>query len=159
MRKPRRKTDYIVIHSADTPKGMDIGRAEIDRWHRRRGFLEIGYHYVIRIDGTVEPGRIPDSVVGAHVKGFNYKSIGICLVGGAQKEGEGRPEDLFFPEQLTSLEKLAISLLASYPGALLAGHRQFESGKLCPGFSVPAWAQVRGFPAYQEVAGFSEVSI
>jgi N-acetylmuramoyl-L-alanine amidase len=84
-----REIDLIVIHCAYTSPKMDIGVKEIDEWHRARGWNQIGYHYVVRRDGTVEHGRSVKTV-GAHVKGFNAKSIGVCLVGGTM---EGRDED------------------------------------------------------------------
>ena len=75
----RKKTDYIFIHCSATKPSMDTDAKEIDRWHRARGFLKIGYHFVIKRDGTKEIGReLMES--GAHVKSYNHKSIGICLM-------------------------------------------------------------------------------
>ena len=76
----RESTEYIMIHCAATRADMDIGAADIDRWHRQRGWRKIGYHYVIRRNGEVETGRDMDAV-GAHCKGMNDKSVSICLVG------------------------------------------------------------------------------
>ena len=86
--KPRSKTEYIVIHCADTYETMDIGAEDIRKWHvEERGWSDIGYHKVIRRDGTVETGRDID-VSGAHAAGFNSVSIGVCLVGGRGEDDE-----------------------------------------------------------------------
>jgi hypothetical protein len=76
-----RDIDQLVVHCAATRPDQDIGVAEIDAEHRAQGWDCIGYHYVIRRSGILEKGR-PDSQVGAHVKGHNAFSLGICLVGG-----------------------------------------------------------------------------
>ena len=70
-----------MVHCAYTTATMDIGAKDIDRWHREKGWLGCGYHKVIRRDGTVEDGR-PMNKAGAHVRGINRQSIGICLAGG-----------------------------------------------------------------------------
>ena len=72
----RRKIDLIIIHCSATREGQDIGRDEIDKMHRQRGWREIGYHHVVRIDGTIEEGRDEDKI-GAHTKGHNKHSIGV----------------------------------------------------------------------------------
>jgi len=123
--------DKIVIHCADTPAGMDIGRDEIDRWHKERGWNKIGYHWVIRLDGTAERGR-PESRQGAHVKGHNRDSIGVCLVGG--KGGFN-----FTRAQMKTLDRLCDKLAKSYPNAEFMGHRDLDRGKTCPNFDVKAW--------------------
>ena len=132
----RRRTDRIVIHCADTPAHMDIGAEEIRAWHRLRGFSDVGYHFVIRRNGEVERGR-PENAVGAHVQGWNSRSVGICLVG-------GKPEANFTPAQWESLERLVRDLQRRYPAAEVAGHRDLNSGKRCPCFDVRVWLD--GFP-------------
>lgn len=82
--------DTIIIHCSATRAGQNITAADIDCWHRARGFWSIGYHYVIRLDGTIEPGR-DVTLDGAHCMGWNQRFIGICYVGGLDKEG--RPAD------------------------------------------------------------------
>lgn len=134
-----REVDTIVIHAADTPPSMDIGRDEIDKWHRKRGFLMIGYHYVIRRDGTLEYGR-PLEQVGAHVRGHNATSIGICLVGGMSEKEKGKPqvpEANFTRAQWDTLRALLRKLKeALYPNAEVRGHNEFDSSKACPTFDV-----------------------
>ena len=71
-----RNINLIIVHCSATPEGRDVSVADIDRWHRERGFDGIGYHYVVYIDGSVHEGR-PLNKVGAHCKGHNAHSIGI----------------------------------------------------------------------------------
>ena len=75
------KTKYITLHVSATKEGVDIGRDEIDRWHKNKGWSMIGYHYVIQLDGTIEIGR-PESKMGSHVRGYNKNNIGVCIIGG-----------------------------------------------------------------------------
>ena len=130
-----RKIDLIVIHCAATKPNQDIGRAEIDRWHRERGWLGIGYHFVIRRNGKVENGR-PLEKAGAHVQGLNANSIGICLVGGLNAKGQPAPE--FTAEQWDALETLVRTLKKQFPNARIAGHNEFAA-KACPSFNVQEW--------------------
>ena len=133
----RKKTTAIVVHCSATQPKQDIGAAEIERWHRQRSFLAIGYHYVIRRDGTVELGR-PDDTVGAHVEGHNSTSVGICLVGGV--DAKLKPQDNFTAEQYAALHDLLVEVKAKYPEAEILGHRDFPGvDKACPSFDVKDW--------------------
>ena len=100
----RQRTDYIIIHCSATPPNMDVNAKEIDRWHRQKGWLGIGYHYVIKRDGTREVGR-KLSEAGAHCIAYNHKSVGICLVGGVDVAG-GKAENNFTPEWISICEGL-----------------------------------------------------
>lgn len=132
-----RQIDHLVVHCSATPPTADIGRKEIDRWHRERGWLMIGYHFVIRRDGTVETGRLVERV-GAHVEGHNKHSIGICLVGGI--DAKGKPENNFTHEQFKALRELLFGLLSYCPEATVLGHRDFPGvAKACPSFDVGGW--------------------
>lgn len=132
-----RPVEYIVIHCAATPPSSDIGVKEIDAMHRKRGFSSCGYHYVIRRNGQVETGR-PESKVGAHVKNFNSRSIGVCLVGGLNDKHKAAPE--YTQQQWDSLLKLVRELCTKYPSAEILGHRDFpEVNKACPCFDVADW--------------------
>ena len=123
----------IIVHCADTSEGRDVRAAEIKRWHtKERGWNDIGYHYVIALDGTIEPGR-PIEVAGAHCTGHNADSIGICYVGGCDKSM--KPKDTRTPEQKASLITLLKYLVTKYPGAKIYGHRDFSS-KACPSFDA-----------------------
>lgn len=128
-----RKIKQIIIHCSDTPEGRDDRAKDIDRWHKQRGFDEIGYHYVIDLDGTIEAGRELEKV-GAHCKGYNVESIGICYIGGADKKSL-KPRDTRTDEQKASLLLLLRYLKSRYPEAVVYGHRDF-SDKPCPCFDA-----------------------
>lgn len=136
--KSRDKTDYIAIHCSATKPSQDIGAADIDRWHRAKGWNGIGYHFVIRRDGTIEKGR-PANTVGAHVENFNAISVGICMVGGLD-EATGKSQDNFTPDQYVSLLATVKDLKKAYPKATVQGHRDFPKvAKDCPCFDAKAW--------------------
>lgn len=128
-----RKIKAIVVHCAYTPPSMDIGAETIRQWHvKDNGWRDIGYHWVIRRNGNLEPGR-DESVAGAHVGGHNANTIGVCLIGG-MKEGGG--EDCNFTyKQYNTLHSLLHELKARYPGAEITGHRDYAS-KACPCFDA-----------------------
>lgn len=136
MTASRTITD-LVVHCSATPNGRPVTAADITRWHKQRGFRTIGYHYVIRVDGSVETGR-PEAQIGAHVEGHNAKSIGICMVGGT--DDKGRPNGEFAKVQFTSLSALLTDLRKRFPKARILGHRDFPNvAKACPSFDVRAW--------------------
>jgi N-acetyl-anhydromuramyl-L-alanine amidase AmpD len=145
----RRKTDFIVVHCSASGPDSDIGVDEIDQWHKDRGWDGIGYHAVIRRSGEIEFGRHFD-VAGSHVKGQNYRSVGLCLVGGVDERGE--PENNFTHDQFESLRALLDMLQRAYPNAAVLGHRDLSPDldgdglvseaewlKDCPCFSVRDW--------------------
>ena len=76
-----RKITEIIVHCTATPEGRQVSVADVDSWHRRQGLSSIGYHYLVGIDGAVGRGR-PETAVGAHCRGHNACSIGVCYVGG-----------------------------------------------------------------------------
>lgn len=138
-----RKVDKLIIHCSDTYAEMDIDGATIRGWHvDERGWSDIGYHFVIRRDGTVELGRDLDKdgdvyeEIGAHVKGWNKNSIGICMVGG--RGDDDKPESNFTDDQWRSLETVLKIIRADYPGAIIYGHNEFAD-KACPSFDVQKW--------------------
>ena len=142
--KKRNRTDFIVIHASATKTTMDIGAAEIRKWHTSpdkndpsKPWQDIGYHYVIRRDGTLEDGRDLNTV-GSHVAGYNSRSVGICLVGGVSDTG--RSENNFTKEQFQTLETLVKKLTKVWPHAIVQGHRDFPNVKKdCPCFDVRDW--------------------
>ncbi|MEO1104545.1 MAG: peptidoglycan-binding domain-containing protein [Pseudomonadota bacterium] len=130
-----RKIDLIVVHCAATPDGREVSAAEVDRWHRARGFRKIGYHRLVHLDGMVSVGR-QDSEVGAHVRGWNAHSLGVCYVGGV--DHAGRPKDTRTDAQKQALEDVIREWLNTYPGIKrIAGHSEFAA-KACPSFDVKA---------------------
>ena len=133
-----RRITEIIIHCSATEAGRDFTAADIDRWHRQRGFKCIGYHYVIRLDGTIEEGR-PVSEIGAHCKGHNAHSIGICYVGGLRSSNGSRliPADTRTSAQKQSLSSLVSRLSSEYPTATIHGHNEYAP-KACPCFDAAA---------------------
>ncbi|WP_202932364.1 N-acetylmuramoyl-L-alanine amidase [Vreelandella alkaliphila] len=125
---------YLTIHCAATTAAMDIGVAEIREWHLARGFRDVGYHYVIRRDGTLERGR-PENQTGAHVGGYNSGNLGICMVGGVASDGR-TPEDNFTEAQWAELDRLLTELHGRYPEAIIMGHNGFPGHETrgCPCF-------------------------
>ena len=135
----RSSTDYIVVHCTATRPSMDIGRVEVDAWHRHRGFLGIGYHYIIRRDGLLETGRDSEDV-GAHARGFNSRSISVSIVGGVTEGDVTISEDNFKDEQWVTLKALVERLTELYPDAVVLGHRDLPNvSKDCPSFDVKQW--------------------
>lgn len=122
----------IIIHCSDTPFGKDFRASDIDAWHKQRGFACIGYHFVVRLDGSIDIGR-DLSLVGAHCLGHNACSIGICYIGG--RDADGKPADTRTPAQKESLLKLVDMLMCIYPHLSVYGHNEF-SDKACPCFDV-----------------------
>ena len=137
------QVEYLVVHCSATPATADIGAKDIDRWHREQGYFSIGYHYVIRRNGTVETGR-PLDQPGAHARGYNQKSIGVCLAGGVAAD-KRTPENNFTAEQFESLERLLRELKVKFPKAVVIGHGQLPGvAKACPSFDAKGWAEERG---------------
>lgn len=130
--KNNRKITEIIVHCTASRASGKIGASDIDIEHRRRGFRSIGYHYVVRTDGRIEPGR-PETEVGAHCLGHNNHSIGVAYVGGLDRAG--RPADTRTAEQRKSLELLLKELLRKYPHSSIFGHRDFAR-KDCPCFDA-----------------------
>ena len=128
-----RNIDKIIVHCSATPEGRDVQISEIKRWHvGERNWSDIGYHYVILLDGTVEIGRSM-SRNGAHVRGHNKNSVGIAYVGGT--DSAGNPKDTRTLAQKHSLQLLLVFLKSVYPKAGIYGHRDFSS-KACPSFDA-----------------------
>ena len=137
-----RRIDTIVIHCSVTHPGQNIGSETIRRWHTAPNkvggpFSDIGYHFVIRRDGTLEEGR-PIDQVGAHAKGHNKHSIGICMVGGVSKSGH--IEANFTRKQWRTLDRLEAGLRFTFPDAKFIGHRDVPGvTKECPSFDAKAF--------------------
>ena len=128
-----RKIDKIFIHCSATPEGRDIKMETIKSWHvKGRGWRNIGYHFVIELDGTLKVGR-PMEQMGAGVKGHNEHSIHVCYVGGLDKNKN--PKDTRTQAQRETLNTIIGGLLKEYPDASVHGHNEF-SNKACPSFDV-----------------------
>lgn len=155
MSRNRDRTDFIIIHCSATIARQDIGAKTIHGWHMQRGIYSdrglTGYHRIIRRSGLKEIGR-DLLAIGAHALGFNQRSVGICLIGGARKIRPGetpewgedmKSEDNFLLPQMDTLEREVRALLDIWPSALVAGHNAFDKNKGCPSFDVWAWQQAR----------------
>ena len=128
-----RDINKIILHCSATREDQDISTETIRGWHvNERGWSDIGYHYVILLDGTVDKAR-PVERQGAHVRGHNKGSIGICYVGGC--DADMNPKDTRTDLQKDSLTELISYLMDSYEDATLHGHNEFSS-KACPSFDV-----------------------
>lgn len=132
---PRKSTDTIFVHCSATKPTMDIGVREIRQWHKEQGWLDVGYHFVIRRDGTIEEGRDIDAV-GSHVKDHNHNSVGICLVGGVDASNKFAAN--FTPSQMHSLRTLLDDLKVKYPNACTRAHHDVAP-KACPSFDLKRW--------------------
>ncbi len=129
-----RKIEYVAIHCAATKPSMDVPVERIKKWHLKKGWSDIGYHFYITRDGVIHKGRA-EEVVGAHVRGFNSKSIGICYEGGINEAG--RPEDNRTDDQKKSLVYLINIMKRKYKGCIVQGHRDFPGvSKACPSFDA-----------------------
>lgn len=161
--QPARRIDEIIVHCSATPNGAWRTVEDIDAMHAQRGFVRdprvighnqpalksIGYHYVIYTTGAVVIGR-GENEIGAHCKGRNARSIGVCLIG----------TDRYSVEQWAALSQLVVGLQARFDGARVLGHRDCSPDadgdgtveprewlKTCPGFDVAAWLARGMMPA------------
>tara|TARA_R100000479_G_scaffold175136_2_gene125283 strand:+ start:714 stop:1136 length:423 start_codon:yes stop_codon:yes gene_type:complete len=131
-----RKINKIIVHCSATREGQHIDVDTIRDWHTNgRGWSDVGYHYIIYLDGTVHAGR-PVERSGAHTKGHNSNSIGICYIGGVETDGK-TPKDTRTPEQKAAMDNLLFVLADIFDGATIHGHNEFAA-KACPSFDVQA---------------------
>lgn len=129
----------IIVHCSATPEGENFTVDDIRRWHKQRGFTDIGYHFVVYRDGSVHSGR-PLEKSGAHTSGHNTNSIGICYIGGCAprsvKGWNSKAVDTRTPQQKQSLLNLIKELKQKFPGNIkVYGHRDFAA-KPCPSFDA-----------------------
>lgn len=155
LKKSRRRIDYIAIHCTASREGQPLTVEQIRADHKRKGWADIGYHYVVTLDGKVHLGRDVDQS-GAHVTGYNAHSIGIAYVGGLENRpgtayNRLKPKDTRTPAQKAALLSLLLDLRRLYPDARIQGHRDFspdknhngvisvdEYIKACPSFDAKA---------------------
>lgn len=132
------KIDTIVMHYSATYADQDFGVADMDRMHRARVWNGVGYHYVVKRDGTKQVGR-PENVVGAHVAGQNTGKIGICLIGGLDRAtGPNVGVDNRTDAQKRAAAELIRDILTRHPGARVVGHRDLAATQ-CPAYDAAAW--------------------
>lgn len=128
-----REIDKIIVHCTATPEGRETTVEQVTQWHKARGFRTIGYHYLVYLDGSVHAGRAL-SEIGAHCTGQNAHSIGVCYVGGIERNTL-KPKDTRTDAQKVSLRNLVADLQRRFPGATVHGHREFAA-KACPCFDI-----------------------
>lgn len=169
-----RNVDHIIIHTAAVKVPTKVDSNDIDRWHRERGFFGNGYHFILpwhesRIEEFATGYRCrPLNRAGAHVgdcgPGWNARSIGICLVGGLDKNE--KPADNYLPHQWFHLERLVPELIRKYPGiTTVLGHRDLikitnAPPKACPVFEVEEWWKkwVMSRPQNADLVGIKTIS-
>lgn len=138
-----RYINKIIVHCTDTPARRDVSIEDVRKWHTSspplgRGWRNVGYHYLVRLDGSVERG-MPISSAGIHCKGHNAHSIAVCYVGG--RDADGKTADTRTDAQRAALLKLLATLTRMYR-CKIYGHHDFNPAKACPCFD--AQAEYRG---------------
>jgi len=130
-----RKIDKIIVHCSGTPELTDFDVEDIRDWHvNGNSWSDVGYHFIIKLDGAIQDGR-PIKKIGAHVKGKNRSSIGICYIGGMNRDMTNW-EDTRTEKQKESLLKLINDLKERFPNTIVYGHKDFTNKKLCPSFNA-----------------------
>jgi N-acetylmuramoyl-L-alanine amidase len=127
-----RKLTRIILHCTATPDGRHVDVDTIRSWHRKRGWSDIGYHYVIYLDGSVHAGR-DVAKIGAHVAGHNADTIGVVYVGGT--DAGGKAKDTMNDAQQTAFVNLVKHLRDQFGPLTLHGHNEYAA-KACPSFNV-----------------------
>ena len=125
----------IIIHCTATRPNAICTVESIRRYHRSLGWHDIGYHYVIYLDGSVHTGR-PVEQPGAHTEGHNAQSIGIAYVGGL--DADGHAADTRTEAQRLALLQLVKDLKEEHPITSIHGHNEFAN-RACPCFDVQQW--------------------
>jgi N-acetyl-anhydromuramyl-L-alanine amidase AmpD len=133
---------FLTIHCAATPEGRDVKAATIDQWDVAK-FGQVSYHWIVELDGTTVRG-LADDVRGAHVGGKNSGNIGICYVGGMDRQLKAA-KDTRTPAQRAALLQLARSYRQRFPQIIIRGHRDWPGVKKdCPSFDVADWLGKEG---------------
>jgi len=127
-----REIDKIIIHCSATKEGREFNVDDVRLWHKAKGWRDVGYHYVIPLNGDLEVGR-EESEIGSHTYRHNLRSIGVCYIGGLDENS--KPKDTRTDEQKETLRCLIADLMVKYPKAKVYGHYNFSS-KACPSFNV-----------------------
>ncbi|HHZ81284.1 MAG TPA: hypothetical protein EYO58_06105 [Flavobacteriales bacterium] len=132
-----RSLSRIILHCSATPEGRDVSVETIRQWHtdpppQGNGWSDIGYHYVISLDGKISIGR-PVGTQGAHVSGENENSIGVCYIGGL--DSAHNPKDTMTVSQEIAFVELVKSFRCIFGELSIHGHNEYSS-KACPSFSV-----------------------
>ena len=153
IKKSKRTITDIVIHCTATRAWQDFSADDIRRMHKAQGWADIGYHYVVRLDGTIEPGRDVDKI-GAHVSGHNVNSIGVVYVGGL--DNQGKAKDTRTENQKNALLNLLLDLRQLYPNARISGHRDF-SPDLNGNGTIEPWEWIKECPCFDAKAEYRRI--
>lgn len=130
-----RNIERIIIHCSATPEGREHDVEDIRRWHvDGRGWSDVGYHFVVKIDGTIERGR-PLDRIGSHCRGKNQGSIGVCYVGGMDKDGKKSKDTRTNAQKLALIELVESIKVVFGDDITVHGHDEFTN-KACPSFDV-----------------------
>ena len=127
-----RKINEIIVHCSATYPEQKCTVDDIRKWHKERGFNDIGYHFIVEKNGNIVNGR-KINLAGAHCQGHNARSVGICYIGGL--DAKGYPTDTRTEWQREALTSLIDSLCNLYPINKISGHNQYSS-KACPCFNA-----------------------
>lgn len=160
IKKSKRRITDIIVHCTATPEGQAKTVAQIRADHKKRGYQDIGYHYLILLDGTIAIGRDVD-LIGAHCKNFNAHSIGISYVGGLENKSGVAYKDLpakdtRTPKQKEALLSLLRMLKKLYPAAVIKGHRDYSPDKDGDGLVEP-WEWLKSCPSFPAIDEYKDL--
>ena len=154
LKKSERKITEIIIHCSATPEGRDYTVDDIRRWHKQRGYSDVGYHYIVYRNGILAQGR-DVNIIGAHASGHNAHSIGICYIGGMSADNT-RPEDTRTLRQKGRLLSLLVDLRKLYPNARIVGHRDLSEDKNGNGIIEPSeW--MKACPSFDATSEYHRI--
>ena len=159
-KKSKRRIDEIIIHCTATPEGKQMSIDEIRRGHRQRGFSDIGYHYVVMLDGSVQNGRDVD-LIGAHALNHNAHSIGVSYVGGLENSpgvpyDKLKAKDTRNEKQKKALVDLLKVLRLNFPKANIIGHRDTSPDKNGNGLIEPSeW--IKMCPCFDAIKEYKDI--
>ena len=160
IKKSKRKITDIIVHCTATPEGQAQTIAQIRADHKKRGYSDVGYHYVILLDGTIALGRDVD-YVGAHCKNYNAYSIGVSYVGGLEYRpgvdyNKLKAKDTRTPKQKEALLSLLRLLKKLYPTAVIKGHRDYSPDKDGDGLVEP-WEWIKDCPSFSAMDEYKNI--
>ena len=155
-----RVVNQIAVHCTATAEGREVTMAEIDSWHKARGFSKqkisghyCGYHFVVALDGTIMCGRDLRET-GAHVSGYNSKSIGVCYVGGLDEKGKAK--DTRTPEQKETLNWLIGELKHILDIKKVQGHRDYSPDKNGNGI-IESFEWIKSCPCFDAIPEYKDL--
>ena len=153
IKKSKRKIDYIIVHCTATKEGNEVSVDEIRSWHKQRGWSDIGYHYVVCLNGEVNDGRDVD-ISGAHARNYNSNSVGVVYVGGLDKSGKAK--DTRTEAQKEGLLELLKELRKLYPDAKIMGHYDTSPDKNGNGV-VDSWEKIKECPCFNAKEEYKDI--